>query len=111
MRPILIFILTFISAFLFGQGFSYPSITTKGKQVKDFIPAGWMILDSARGDLNKDNLPDAAIILQHKDSISIVKDIEDTVIIRPRILILLFKNKADNSFELIQQSNSFILMH
>src|SRR4030095_1186015 len=45
------------------------------------------------------------------DSIAVVKDVEDTVITQPRILIILFKNRADNSFELVQQSNSFILMH
>jgi len=111
MRSILTLVLLFISAFLLGQDFSYPSIITNGQQLKDFIPAGWTILDSATGELNKDNLQDAAIILQHKDSIAMIKDVEDTVITQPRILIILFKNRADNSFELVQQSNSFILMH
>ena len=111
MRTVLTFILLFISAFLWGQGVLYPTINTKGQQLKDFIPAGWMILDTATGDLNKDNLQDAAIILQHKDSIAMIKDVEDTVITQPRILIILFKNRADNSLELVQQSNSFILMH
>lgn len=69
MRIVLTFIVTFIAASLFGQGFTYPAINRKGQQVKDFIPDGWMILDSATGDLNKDNLQDAVIILQHKDSI------------------------------------------
>ncbi len=111
MRIILTLLLTFTSALLFGQGFSYPAIKAKGQRVDDFIPTGWIILDSARGDLNRDNLIDVAIILQHKDSIAVVKDVEDTVITQPRMLIILFKNSADNSFTLIEQSNSFILNH
>ena len=111
MRKILTSILLFTSTLLFGQGFLYPSINTKEQQLKDFIPAGWMMLDSAMGDLNKDNLQDAVIILQYKDSISLVKAEEDTVITQPRIVIILFKNKTDNSFDLIEQSNSFILKH
>lgn len=111
MRIVLIFILTLIPAFLFGQGFSYPTINAKGQRVDDFIPAGWKIHDSATGDLNKDNLNDVAIILQHTDSIVVVKDVEDTVITQPRMLLILFKNSTDNFFTLIEQSNSFILNH
>jgi len=111
MRIVLTCILTFIAASLFGQGFRYPVINVKGQQVKDFIRDGWMILDSAAGDLNNDHLNDVVIILQRKDSIAVVKDIEDTVITQPRILIILFKNRTDNSFLLLAQSNSFILNH
>jgi hypothetical protein len=103
--------LTIFFSVSYGQDFAYPSIKSKGQSIPDFIPAGWTILDSTYGDLNKNGIKDAAIILQHKDSVSLVNSLEDTVLTRPRILVILFKNRSDNSFTLIEQSNSFILKH
>jgi len=110
MRSFLTCLLLFPS-FLFSQHFSYPSINKKGQQIKDFIPAGWVILDSASGDLNNDHLNDISIILQHKDSLTLINAEEDTVITQPRILIILLKTNSGNSFQLTEQSNSFILEH
>jgi hypothetical protein len=64
MRTVLIFILTFLSSVVFSHEFSYPSINVKGTQINDFVPAGWIILDSASGDLNKDRSEDIFLILQ-----------------------------------------------
>jgi hypothetical protein len=75
------------------------------------VPISWKILDSAYGDLNKDGIKDVAIILQHKDSVSIINGLQGTVLTQPRILIILFKNLFDRSFGLIEQSSSFILKH
>ena len=75
------------------------------------MPISWTILDSAYGDLNKDGIKDAAIILQHKDSVSVINGLQDTVLTQPRILIILFKNRFDSSFALIEQRSSFILKH
>jgi hypothetical protein len=116
MRPFLTILFFLNAACLFGQNFAYPTITTKGKFIKDFVPSGWTILDSATGDLNNDNHYDAAVILQHIDSTLLIKkdndfDFEDTVVTQPRVLILLFRNAADNLFNLIKQSNTFILTH
>jgi len=52
MQPFLAGMLLFLSLTLFSQDFSYPLITKKGQKVKGFIPAGWIILDRASGDLN-----------------------------------------------------------
>jgi hypothetical protein len=111
MRHFLTFILTIYFSASYGQNFSYPSIKSTGQIIIDFVPAGWTILDSAYGDLNKDGIKDAAIVIQHKDSVSLVNSLEDTVLTQPRILILLFKNAANNKFTLIEQSNTFILKH
>jgi len=111
MRHILTFILTFYFGVSYGQNFSYPSIKAKGQSVIEFVPKGWTILDRAYGDLNKDGIKDAAIVIQHRDSISLVNSLEDTVWTQPRILLLLFKNAANNKYTLIEQSNSFILKH
>jgi hypothetical protein len=111
MRHLLTFILTIIFGASYGQDFTYPAIKSIGQSIIDFIPAGWIVLDSAYGDLNNDGVKDAAIILQHKDSVLLVNSSEDTVMTQPRILLLLFKNRANNKLSLIEQSNSFILKH
>ena len=111
MRYSITLIFTLLFAFSYGQDFSYPIIKTKGRHLVDFAPDRWTILDSAYGDLNKDAIKDAAIILQYKDSIILVNNEEDTVLTQPRILLILFKNAAGNNFELTEQSNSFILKH
>ena len=114
MRPFLTILFFLNAASLFGQNFVYPTINKKGKFIKDFVPSGWIILDSATGDLNNDNQYDAAVILQHIDCTLIIEkddDFEDSVVTQPRILILLFKNAKDNFLNLIEQSNTFILTH
>lgn len=111
MRHFLIFILTICFGVSYGQEFSYPAIKKTGQSVRDFVPAGWTILDSAYGDLNKDGAKDAVIIIQHKDSILLVNSLEDTVLTQPRILLILFNKPATNNYDLTEQSNSFILMH
>src|SRR5580765_3818971 len=110
MRHLLAFILTIVTGASYGQAFSYPSIKSNGNTIADFTPVGWTILDSAYGDLNKDGLQDAAIVLQHKDSVTLLTN-EDTVLTQPRILLILFKNPGNNGFRLTEQSNSFILKH
>lgn len=114
MRQLLttIFLLTFGIAF--GQNFSYPSINNQGKDINSFIPNGWTLLDSTQGDLNKDNHNDLVLIIQHKDSVTIIKnefDYNATVLTQPRILIILFHNQTANQYQLVEQSNSFILNH
>lgn len=114
MRQLLttIFLLTF--GFAFGQDFSYPSINNQGKDINSFIPNGWTLLDSTQGDLNKDNHNDFVLIIQHKDRVTIIKndfDNNDTVLTQPRILIILFHNQTANQYQLVEQSNSFILNH
>ena len=111
MRHFLTFILTIFFGVCYGQNFTYPSIKLTGQSITDFVPAGWTMLDSAYGDLNKDGIKDAVIIIQYKDIISLVNSLEDTVLTQPRMLLILFKKPTENSFALIEQSNSFILKH
>ena len=111
MRLYLIFIFTLFFGFSYGQRFSYPTINKGGQRISDFAPAGWTILDSIKGDLSNDYIDDAVIILQTKDSVTLVNAEGDTTQTQPRILLVLFKNSISNKFELIEQSNSFILKH
>ncbi|MEO6836778.1 MAG: hypothetical protein ABI185_00215 [Ginsengibacter sp.] len=97
-----------------GQSFNYPSIKQKGNSIHDFVPKGWIILKSTKGDLNNDQYNDIAFVLQHRDSVSLSKDedgISDTVITQPRILIIAFFNNVKKQYDLVEQSNSFILYY
>lgn len=111
MRLFLSTILTLLFVVSYGQNFSYPTIVKSGRIISDFVPNGWKILDSVKDDLNKDYIDDAVIILQHKDSVTIVNADGDATLTQPRILLILFKNTGLNKFELIEQSNTFILRH
>src|SRR5687767_10601911 len=84
MRYTLIFILAILFNVSYGQAFLYPVMKSNGQSIVDFIPVGWTVLDSAYGDLNNDGLKDVAVILQHKDSVSLVNSLEDTVLTQPR---------------------------
>jgi hypothetical protein len=66
MRLFLTFISTFLFAFSYGQDFSYPTIKKGGKTISDFVPTDWIILDSIKGDLNRDFIDDVVVILQHQ---------------------------------------------
>jgi hypothetical protein len=111
MRIILLFVFTISSFLSKGQTFNYPSVIATGNQLSDFLPNDWIVLDSTKGDLNKDGFSDAAIILQHKDSITLVKSNGDTVVTQPRMLVILFKDQTNNRYHLVERSNSFILNH
>ena len=85
----------------------YPVLPSTGANINDFIPEGWHVLDSTFGDLNKDNIPDCAFVIE---SDSIMKEVdegfeEDR---RPRILAVLFRQK-NGSYVLSVQANRVVL--
>jgi hypothetical protein len=102
-------ILVLLSSLAFGQTtFNYPKVPLAGKDYKSFFPTGWSAIDTAEGDLNKDLIADAALVLQQKKSFKV--DIDgDTLEQHPRILIILLKDAQNKTFKLVAQSNSFII--
>lgn len=66
------------------------------------------MLDSAHGDLNKDGYRDVALVIQHKDSVVLDKYSELT---QPRMLLILFRDEATDSYKLVEQNNRFIPNH
>ena len=94
--------------FAYGQDFSYPSINAQGKDVENFIPKGWMLLDSVQGDLNKDSYKDLVLVIQHIDSVMLD---EYADLAQPRMLLILFYDNESNLYNLAEKSESFILPH
>jgi hypothetical protein len=114
MRPLFTLIFLLKIGLSSGQDFKYPSIKNSGHNFSEFIPNGWKLLDSASGDLNNDKHNDFAFVIEHRDHVSLVKSEDgysDTVITQPRILILAFYNSKTNQYDLIEQSNTFVLNH
>ncbi|HMK03168.1 MAG TPA: hypothetical protein VK489_03215 [Ferruginibacter sp.] len=112
MRSLFTFLFTLSFAYSCAQHFSYPTLNQTGKNINDFVPAGWVIHATAAGDLNSDKLNDIVLVLQYKDSISFVKadDPQDTVTTQPRMLAIIFKDTV-KYYVLAEQSNAFIPNH
>jgi hypothetical protein len=111
MKTLLTSVLLLLGGVLFGQQFSYPTIRAQGQSLQDFVPAGWTIRDSATGDLDRDRRPDAALVLQHRDSVALTKERGDTVLTQPRMLLVLLWDSLGRGFRLQEQSNTFVLNH
>jgi hypothetical protein len=92
----------------------YPKLVASGKSLNAFVPKGWKIIAQATGDLNKDQQPDIAVVLQCADTAYIVRNQSfgvDSLNTAPRILAVLFRNKQNNGYALAVQSNHFIPRH
>ena len=112
MRTIALITLIFLlfSNFIFAQGFLYPTINNSGTNVKDFIPQGWRLKDSAKGDLNGDNIEDLALVIEYNDSVN--ETSKDSVILgSPRILLVMFKNKETGIYNKVEENKVFVLRH
>lgn len=90
----------------YSQTFAYPVIKASAKSINEFVPAGWSLLDSAVGDLNKDHKEDFAFVIQSKDTIDEVRPDSSINRGRPRILAIAIKN--EQSYNLVLQDNTFI---
>ena len=80
----------------------FPTLPKYAKRLEGFVPKGWKIKDTVTGDLNKDKVADAAIILECRHKV-----VEHGVETHPRILMIAFN--AGNHYELKLQHNAFIL--
>ena len=84
-----------------------------------FVPVGWTIVDSTKGDLNGDTELDMAFVIKSKDSLITYSfnEFEGEQRVNrmeiqkyPRtILIIVVKDPINESFNLIEQSNSIII--
>lgn len=90
-----------------------------GNTMSSFVPEGWTIVDSTKGDLNGDDELDIAFVIKSKDSLITYSfiafegemrvDRKEIEKYPRRILIIAFKDPKKESFNLIEQSNSMII--
>jgi hypothetical protein len=81
-----------LQAYAQEDAYVYPAIARSGTQVRNFVPAGWDTLATARGDLNKDSIPDVAVVIERKKTVPLKED--EFPAAEPRMLLVLFKGKA-----------------
>lgn len=98
---IFIFIFILININILGGEFIKQS-----NNLSDFIPKDWKIIELVEGDLNKDGLTDAVIIIQDTNFLNFeeVEYFEDVYPLEPRAILVLFKNK-NGKYTLISKNN------
>ncbi len=109
MKTFLIYFNLFFSILLFAQ--KEVKIITTATRPEDFIPKNWKLTINTKGDLNKDNLDDIAMVIEDADSLNIHKNDNlgtPFINLNPRYLLILFKNKTTNSYDLKAINKNFI---
>jgi hypothetical protein len=105
---------TLVLTTILCSGQTPSGIKPEGQSIEDFVPINWKILQTATGDLNKDNIDDVVLVIQELDRTKIVVNEGlgiDTLDTNPRILIILFKDNQSNEFKFKATSETFILNH
>jgi hypothetical protein len=105
-----------LSCFLFNftnvlaQNYMPTVIKNQAKSVAEFLPVGWVAVDSIKWDLNNDQMEDIVIVFQNKDSVNYFDTrSEDTIRIIPAILLIAFKTHANGLYQKIEQNGSCLI--
>lgn len=101
------FLASLLTASLLFQSYKYPVLPSSGNKLEAFVPKGWHVHEKAEGDLNKDNLPDFAAVIEADKPVKSLKETDNDQ--QPRILLVAFK-QADGSYKLSIQSNESIML-
>jgi hypothetical protein len=97
--------ITLLAAFAAVPAFSStPVFPESGISAEAFVPSGWKIMAQAEGDLNKDGIPDAALVLRESAE---EKEGADTADMK-RILVILF-GASSGGYKLSATSKEAVL--
>jgi hypothetical protein len=75
---------------------TYPELVQQGVTINSFVPKGWLLELSRKGDLNKDGISDYVLVLRSNDPKNIVRNDSlgpSDFNTNPRILTVLFGTK------------------
>ena len=85
----------------------------KANKVEDFIPKGWKSVVFKKGDLNKDKIDDAVLIIEKNDPKNLKKNEESYQTSpenhNPRIILVLFKDKNSKYALVAKNDKGFII--
>lgn len=87
--------------------YKYPILPQMGAKIEAFVLKGWHVVEKAEGDLNKDNLPDLAAVVEADKDVSNLKEPDYPQ--KPRILMIAFR-QPDGTYALSIQSNESVLL-
>jgi len=108
MKNSLFILFSLISIQLYAQT-DHPQIPKTGANANAFVPKGWKVIYRDKGDLNKDHLPDEAIIIENTNPKNIIKNENlgsEKLNTNPRMLLVLFKTSGNYSLQ--AQNTDFI---
>lgn len=94
------------------QVFQYPQLPQFSNTAKGFVPAGWVILHTDSALINPDKYTDIALVIETRDSVLYERsDVynTDTILYKPRILVIAFYDAAKQRYKLELQHNTFIV--
>jgi hypothetical protein len=88
-------------------------VLAQEKAIAPFIPAGWKVIATQSGDLNKDTIEDLAVVIENTDTANFTDNPAEGFEPRqfntnPRRLLVLFKNRAGSNYTLADSSESLI---
>jgi hypothetical protein len=107
MRGIGLLIVLLMNKISIGQSKVLFQIPEKGKTIESFIPKGFDTIATARGDLNKDQVTDYAIVMGSLSEGKQDSGFEELDSLSPRLLIVLIKD--GDEWKLAAKSESAIL--
>ncbi len=81
-----------------------PVKSTPARSMEEFLPEGYVIKDTTRGDLNRDEYPDMILIASIKEEDSISHSVDSTIF-RPLIILL---GQPDGSLKQVARNDHVV---
>ncbi len=97
---------TFINTESFAQANTKP---VYGASYRDFVPNGWKVLATAKGDLNKDGKADIVLFLEEVDKVNFITNEElgaNILNLNPRMIVIAFAE--NNRYRRVLQTDRFL---
>ena len=90
----------------------YPDVSPSGQNADAFVPTGWALEASAKGDLNGDGADDLVMVFQQQDPKNIIENNNGLGVrslnSNPRILSVALFDRTKNAFQLVLANHTLI---
>ena len=91
------------------KGFkSYPVFQKSYEPLQTFVPKDWTILDSISCHLSEDSIKDLALVIEFKNTVNELLAPETEFECKPRILLILLRQRSKPLFQLLIQNNLIV---
>lgn len=107
-----LFIINFLlSASVYSQSGINTAVNLP-QTLEPFVPEGWKAIALAEGDLNKDGIADAALVIEETNLNNFAANNEgfgpEVLNVNPRKMLVLFGNKEKNKYVIVTTSSGLI---